>query len=563
MLKKILFLLDKDEKKKLLLFFFFSTSVIFLDFISLAFIIPVVEIILDPDSVSKYLPEKIYNLFSDNLLFYILIGFNLVIILKNFFLFFAQKYQVKFIGGYNQKLQVKIFKSYIFQPISSLLKNNIAIINRNATILPNDYANNLLNPLITILSDLLLFIFILCLLIYAQPIITIFGLIITLSIGISIFLINKKILLINGQKQKFYQAERIKCLNETFGAILEVKSFKKEQQFLTKFENFTNILKTIHVKLSILGFVPKLLFEVLGILLITLFFILLRSKIENLHEMIAIVVLFSFAIIKTIPLVNKILISVQRIRYSQPLLNEIYTIINLFLKKEEQSSESLSIKNNIKFLSIDYSYENEKYIFQNINLTIKKNEFVAITGKSGSGKSTLLKIILGLLEPSRGKILIDDNLILTNLTKWQEKISYVPQEVFILDDSLKNNITLELSDNKIDFKKLELAIEISDLREYVESLSDGYNSILGDRGSRISGGQKQRIGIARAIYAGTEIIIFDESTSAIHEKSEIKILNQLTKLKNKTIIFVTHKKSIKNFCNNFYVLEDNSLKKID
>jgi ABC-type bacteriocin/lantibiotic exporter with double-glycine peptidase domain len=309
--------------------------------------------------------------------------------------------------------------------------------------------------------------------------------------------------------------------------------------------------------------VPKLLFEVLGILLITLFFILLRSKIENLHEMIAIVVLFSFAIIKTIPLVNKILISAQRIRYSQPLLNEIYTIINLFLKKEEQSSESLSFKNNIKFLSIEYSYENEKYIFQNINLTIKKNEFVAITGKSGSGKSTLLKIILGLLEPSKGKILIDDNLILTNLTKWQEKISYVPQEVFILDDSLKNNITLELSDNKINFKKLELAIEISDLKEYVESLSDGYNSILGDRGSRISGGQKQRIGIARAIYAGTEIIIFDESTSAIHEKSEIKILNELTKLKDKTIIFVTHKKSIKNFCNNFYVLEDNRLKKID
>jgi ATP-binding cassette subfamily C protein len=563
MFKKILFILDGKEKKKVIFFGFFSILIIFLDFLSLTLIVPVVEAILDPNSISKYLPGKISSLISDYVAIYVLLAFNVIIILKNCLLFFVQKYQVHFISEYNQKLQVKIFKNYIYQPISNLVKNNIAIINRNVIDLSNDYTNNLLNPLITILSDISLFIFILTLLIFAQPTITIFGLAVTLSVGISIFLINKKILLVNGEKYKNNKAERIKSLNETFGAILEVKSFKKEEQFVTRFENFTNILKNIQIKVSILGFVPKLLFEVLGIILITLFFVVLSRKIENLNEMIAIVALFAFAIIKIIPLVNKILINAQRIRYSQPLLNEIYTTLTLFLKEKKQSPVSLSFKDNINLLNIDYRYEYDKYVLQNINLTIKKNEFIAITGESGSGKSTLLKIILGLLEPTQGKVLIDNNPVSTNINKWQEKFSFVPQDVFILDDSLKNNITLESSDNKINFKKLEYAIDASNLREYVDSLSEGYNSILGDKGSRISGGQKQRIGIARAMYANTEIIIFDESTSAIHESSEIEIFNQLTKLKDKTIIFVTHRRNIKKFCNKLYTIEDNKLKKID
>ena len=563
MFKKILFILDGKERKRLIFFSFFSILIIFLDFLSLTLIVPVVETVLDPNSISKYTLGKISSLISDNVVIYVLFAFNFIIILKNILLFFVQKYQVHFISEYNQKLQIKIFKSYIYQPISNLVKNNIAIINRNVIDLSNDYTNNLLNPLIAILSDIVLFLFILTLLIFAQPIITIFGLAVTLSVGISIFLINKKILLVNGEKYKINKAERIKSLNETFGAILEVKSFKKEEQFITRFENFTNILKNIHIKISILGFVPKLLFEVLGIILITLFFVVLSSKIENLNEMIATIALFSFAIIKIIPLVNKILLNAQRIRYSLPLLNEIYRTLTLFLKEEKQSPASLSFNDNINLLNIDYRYEYDKYVLQNINLTIKKNEFIAITGKSGSGKSTLLKIILGLLEPTQGEVLIDNNPVSANINKWQEKFSFVPQDVFILDDSLKNNITLESSDNNINFKKLEYAIDASNLREYVDSLSEGYNSILGDKGSRISGGQKQRIGIARAMYANTEIIIFDESTSAIHESSEIEIFNQLTKLKDKTIIFVTHRRNIKKFCNKLYTIEDNKLKKID
>ena len=563
MLKKILFTLNNNEIKKLIFFYIFSLLIIFLDLLSLTMIIPLVETIINPNSVfkyTKYFPNKIYDFISNNLLFYLLLVFNILIILKNFCLFFLQKYQVHFISEYNQKLQVKLFKSYVYQSISNLVKNNIAVINRNVIDLSNDYTNNLLNPLISILSDIVILIFVISLLIIVQPLITFSGIIMVAIIGISIFLINKKILIISGEKYKLNKAERIKSLNETFGAILEIKSFKKEKQFISRFENFTNILRDIQIKISILGFVPKLLFEILGILLITLFFVVISQNMESLDQIIAVVALFAFAITKMIPLINKILVNAQRIKYSQPLLNEIYNTLKNLVETNTQISQSINFTNNISLLNLDYEYERNNYILKNLNLTIKKNEFVAITGSSGSGKSTLLKLILGLLDPKNGKILIDDISITSNMKQWQEKVTFVPQDVFILDDTLRNNITLETDDTKIDFQRLEFALINSNLKEYVDSLPDGFHTILGDKGSRISGGQKQRIGIARAMYANSEIIIFDESTSAIHEDSETKIFNNLKSLKNKTIIFVTHRKKIKNFCDKLYQIEQKKLK---
>ena len=267
-----------------------------------------------------------------------------------------------------------------------------------------------------------------------------------------------------------------------------------------------------------------------------------------------------FAITKMIPLINKILVNAQRIKYSQPLLNEIYNTLKNLVETNTEISQSINFTNNISISNLDYEYERNNYILKNLNLTIKKNEFVAITGSSGSGKSTLLKLILGLLNPKNGKILIDDISITSNMKQWQEKVTFVPQDVFILDDTLRNNITLETDDTKIDFQRLEFALINSNLKEYVDSLPDGFHTIVGDKGSRISGGQKQRIGIARAMYANSEIIIFDESTSAIHEDSETKIFNNLKSLKNKTIIFVTHRKKIKNFCDKLYQIEQKKLK---
>ena len=566
MLKKILFIIENKYRKKIIIFFSLTLLVIIFELLSLGMLIPIVKVILEPNEFRKYIEYLPFNysiLNNDSLIYYVLILFNILILLKGCFLFFAQKYQAKFIATFNEHLTNKIFENYTYQSITSLIKKNLSEINRNTINLPNEFTNLLLNSLIVIISDIVLLTFVILFLITIEPMMTIMGAIIVISIGLIIFTINKKIMTLNGDKYVSYSSKIIKTLNETFGAILEIKSLKKESLFINKFKSSSSNLKDIQASLSILTFVPRIFFEIISIILITIFFIILSIKLDNINEMLGVIVLFSFSIIKITPLVNKIVINMQKIKFSLPFLDEIYNVLSTLRIQKVDLLKKLKFKDSINLSNIDFKYDKSKFILKNINLSIKRNQFFAISGESGSGKSTLLKIVLGLLEPTSGNISVDDQSILLNKNQWQEKISFVPQDVFILDNTLINNITLEIDENKIDFEKLEVAINFSNLKNFIEELPNGHNTILGDKGSKISGGQKQRIGIARAIYSNSEIIIFDESTSSLDEKTEAEIFENIKKLKeNKTIIFVTHRKIVKEYCDNFYLLENNTLKKL-
>ena len=566
MLKKILFIIENKYRKKIIIFFSLTLLVIIFELLSLGMLIPIVKVILEPNEFRKYIEYLPFNysiLNNDSLIYYVLILFNILILLKGCFLFFAQKYQAKFIATFNEHLTNKIFENYTYQSITSLIKKNLSEINRNTINLPNEFTNLLLNSLIVIISDIVLLTFVILFLITIEPMMTIMGAIIVISIGLIIFTINKKIMTLNGDKYVSYSSKIIKTLNETFGAILEIKSLKKESLFINKFKSSSSNLKDIQASLSILTFVPRIFFEIISIILITIFFIILSIKLDNINEMLGVIVLFSFSIIKITPLVNKIVINMQKIKFSLPFLDEIYNVLSTLRIQKVDLLKKLKFKDSINLSNIDFKYDKSKFILKNINLSIKRNQFFAISGESGSGKSTLLKIVLGLLEPTSGNISVDDQSILLNKNQWQEKISFVPQDVFILDNTLINNITLEIDENKIDFEKLEVAINFSNLKNFIEELPNGQNTILGDKGSKISGGQKQRIGIARAIYSNSEIIIFDESTSSLDEKTEAEIFENIKKLKeNKTIIFVTHRKIVKEYCDNFYLLENNTLKKL-
>ena len=565
MLKKILFIIESRYRKKILIFFFLTFMVIFFELLSLGMLIPIVKVIIDPKDFVKYLEYLPFNfliLNNSNLIYYVLILFNILILFKSCFLFFAQRYQVEFIATFNQHLTNKIFENYTYQSITSLMKKNLSEINRNTINLPNEFTNLMLNSLIVIISDVILLTFVILFLFTVEPMVTITGAVIVIGIGLSIFTINKKIMKLNGDKYALNTSKMIKTLNETFGAILEIKSLNKESLFINKFKNTSTSLKDIQISLSILSYVPNILFELISIILISIFFIILSTKFDNINEMLGIIVLFSFAIVRMTPLVNKILINMQKIKFSEPFLDEIYNILSILNIQKADLLKELKFKDSINLSNVDFKYNKSKFILKNINLSIKKNQFLAISGESGSGKSTLLKIVLGLLEPTSGNISLDDQSILLNKNQWQEKISFVPQDVFILDNTLIENITLEKNKNKINFEKLESVINFSNLKNFIEELPNGYNTILGDKGSKISGGQKQRIGIARALYSNSEIIIFDESTSSLDEKTEAKIFENIKKLKeSKTIIFVTHRKTIKEYCDDFYLLENNILAK--
>ena len=229
--------------------------------------------------------------------------------------------------------------------------------------------------------------------------------------------------------------------------------------------------------------------------------------------------------------------------------------------------DEIVFKKNIRIENISFKYKSrDDLIIDDVSFVIKKNSIIGILGESGSGKSTFIDIILSLLNPVKGKIFIDSVDITNNkieIKKWQKIISHVPQEIFISDDTIKNNICLGLDEKEIDYDLLDQALEGSQLTEFVNSLDKGYNTLLGEKGSQISGGQKQRIGIARSLYKKSKVIIFDEATNALDDTTETKIINLIKNLsKEKTIIFVTHNSKNLSICDEIYKMSNGKIKLI-
>jgi ATP-binding cassette subfamily C protein len=278
--------------------------------------------------------------------------------------------------------------------------------------------------------------------------------------------------------------------------------------------------------------------------------------------------LLAISAVRFIPALNIITSSLTTIRirkYSIDLVVDLIKKSNLLPEKKKSEgvykknfNKNEIFSNNIKLKNISFNYgTNKKVAVNNINIEIAKGKSVGLIGKSGSGKSTLVDIIIGLLEPSTGEILIDDNNIGTKKISWQRQLGYVPQEVYLLDDTIRNNITFGIEKEEIDEKLLSDVIEKSQLKNLINSLPKKLDTLIGDRGARLSGGEKQRIGIARALYNKPKVIVFDEATSALDIYNENKILKEIYEnKKDKTLIIISHRNNTVKYCDLIYVMED-------
>ena len=227
----------------------------------------------------------------------------------------------------------------------------------------------------------------------------------------------------------------------------------------------------------------------------------------------------------------------------------------------EKNHKNFSFKDQIKFENVFFSHENSNTkILQNISLEIRQGQKIGIIGKSGAGKSTLIDLILGLIKPTKGKILIDDSNLDYNLRDWQKQIGYVPQDIYLLDDTIRNNIAFGLNTNDINQEVILNSIELSRLKDYVSSLEKKENTVVGNRGIKVSGGQKQRIGIARALYHNPKILILDEATSSLDTINEKKIMEEIyNTAENITLIIVTHRHKSVSRCDKVYLLDNGKI----
>jgi ABC-type multidrug transport system fused ATPase/permease subunit len=394
------------------------------------------------------------------------------------------------------------------------------------------------------------------------------ALVVSLVLGFayfSIYQITKKRLSRTGYERQASNEKRFEAVNETFSAIKEIKMGRLEEVYVNRFAEPAATYALSQASAQVISQLPRFAMEAIsfgGILLVILYLISTR---EGLGEILPLATLYAFAGYRLMPALQQIYASISHIKFHKPALDSIDKELALtpsgYISKLENTN--IILKNSIQLIGIEYQYPSANLpALYDINLNISANSTIALVGTTGSGKTTLIDLILGLLEPKSGSIKIDGHEITSsNVHMWQKSIGYVPQQIYLADATIASNIAFGVSSEKIDMNAVERAAKIANLHEFVtEQLSEGYKTLVGERGVRLSGGQRQRIGIARALYNSPKILIFDEATSALDNITEQAVMDALNNLnKNITTIIIAHRLTTVRQCDQIFLLKSGSI----
>lgn len=528
-----------------------------LEVASLAFLIPLISLVLNPSDNIEIIKVLGLDTFSDSEKIVIIFSiFITIIILKGIFIYFVSRFTFSTALEIKVSLQNKLFKNYLEKNYLSHLHSNSANYLRNITTECHQIEGRFIMPGLTLMAEVLPVVFIVGFLIYLNPLGVFIAFIIFSLSGYLITKITSKYLKEYGKEQIKSDGMQIKIAKEAFSSLKEITLYKKEEKISNIYNSYTEKSANLISNALALGQIPKFILEIIGLLTISLIAYISFTKGASANEVLIELAVFMGAIVKLLPSANRIVMNLQSLSHAKPAIENILIELESF---EETSNfeDTLNISNfkSMEFSNVSFKYsEKDKYVLTNVNLQINKGDIIGLRGESGSGKSTLINLTLGLLDCTEGQIVIN-NTDMQNCKKiWQDKLSYVPQDVVLFDDTLKNNIMFYqddiLEENIIEIlKKLKL-----------ENFIDRLDMIIGEGGSSLSGGQKQRIGIARALARKPEFIIFDEATSALDNVTEQEI-NKLIKeiSKNVTVLIIAHKNSALKICDKVYTIKNNNL----
>ena len=441
----------------------------------------------------------------------------------------------------------KLLKNYLSKDYVYFKNMPSSILVKNLSKEIPTYCNGILSNILITVSEIIFASLLFILLFVYNFQVTIFALTVFISLSLIYLFITKKYIKRFGQKRLDSDSNVYNSVLNIFENIKKIKIFNKGNFFsdnsVTSYNQSVSSIK----KFNIISKLPRIIFEffLLLVLVSTLIFYLDKK------DVIYIIALFAAASIRIIPSISRLSSAIQNFKFSTPSLNIVYSgvIEQKNSTKNYRLDKKIDFKDIIEIKSIYFHYIKEKKIFENFNYNIKKNKFIGILGKTGSGKSTLIELLTGLIFPQKGSIKID-NIILNeeNVLEWQKKIGYMPQTITILNDTIKSNIAFGEKVEKINEKLVFDCLEKVQLKNFCLDKPQGLNTIINEKGLNISGGEKQRIALARTLYFNPDIIVLDESTSSLDSFTEEKILQDIKKLKNKTIIFVTHKEKNLIYC---------------
>ena len=553
MIKKLSYIFTKKEKIHLAFVFLVILIGSFIELLGVSVFLPFIDILMKPESIMEQKKYRyFYELFGFSSTDHFLIALGILIcavyLFKNLYLTFQQNCMLKFSYTTRMHLATKLLSTDMAEPYTFHLNKNISELQRSLQYDANQFMQ-LINSSLQVLAEVAVVICLGIYLIYVSPTISmvIIGLVV-ICIGL-FFWISKKFSKKIGAQNEAYNAQLYQWINQSLGGIKEVKVLNREKFFVDSY-------KTVYKKLikgaknnEMLAAIPKYILETVCIIgmIIAVIGKLLWGR-RDLNAFVVQMSAFAVAAFRLLPSVGKISAYINNIMYSIPSLDLIYKDlkeIENFIPKENDISvvEKWNFNNSIELLNVSYAYEGtDKKVLNNISLTIRKGETVALIGSSGAGKTTLADVFLGLLIPQQGSIRVDGKNIYENMNSWHRMLGYIPQTIYLSDDTIRNNVAFGIKEEDIDEQAVVEALKKAQLYDFIQTLEQGLETFVGDRGVRLSGGQRQRIGIARALYCNPEVLVLDEATSALDTETETAVMEAIDSLKGyKTMVIIAHR----------------------
>ncbi len=564
MLKKIFFILSKEDKKFLFSLLLFSVFISFIESFAISLVMPFITLASD---FSYFNRNKYLIQLKDYLalpVFEIIVYFGVVLIVFYVLRALLNSYYfhllARFSKGRYHAIAYKVFAKFLNTDYENFTQKNQSEILKSIT---GEVYNlsTMISSFLLMMSEIFVVLLLYTLMLLVNYKITLF---------LSLFMIINAFILIKvlspivkkaGLKREEAMKNFFEILNINLNNFKLIKLKTKEDGVLNLFKTQSEIFAKANITNESVSAMPRIYLEGVGfcVLVFIVVFLVFKNQ-SDISGILATISIFVLALYRLMPSANRIITSYHDLLYYRSSLDIIYQILKQ--KEESLGEEKIDFDKELRLENLSFGYKDKKNLFTCLNLSIKKGEKIAFIGESGCGKSTLVDIIIGLLSPREGRVLVDKNeLNMKNVKNYRQKIGYIPQNIYLFNDSIAKNISFG---DEVDEEKLQRVIKQANLEHFVKNLPQGVQTKVGDGGSNLSGGQKQRIAIARALYLDPEILVLDEATSALDTESEARIMDEIYKIsKDKTMIIIAHRLSTITRCDSIYRLEHGKLFKED
>ena len=567
--KKLNYILDKKQKINIVVLAVMIFIGGILETLSISAMLPVVWVIIDAESVQQnkycqWIMELLHIQNMQGFIIMLLVALMIMYILKNAYLLLLTSEQNRFISVNRNRLISQVLREFLNRPYEFYLDADIPTVFRlTDSDIPNVFG--ILMAIISLASEVVVFVLICGVLIVTDWKLVLVLIFISGIVTLVLFKVLKPKLNSLGMTNQAIQSRIAKWRIQAIYGIKDVKVLHRESFFADNYESNGKIGAKLNQKYAIINALPRILIETIFMVSILGYLVVCVALGDDMTQMLPTLTAFGLAAVRLLPCVNRINTYLTDISYFRPCLDYVYENMNIneISKKTNQTllpvdeTKTMKLRNRIELKDIVYAYPNtDTLIFNHADMEIPYGKSIGIMGPSGAGKSTIVDILLGLLKVHEGQILCDGDNVFDNYPAWLAQIGYIPQSIYLVDEPIRNNIAFGIADDEIDDNRIWQVLEEAQLKEFIQTLPEGLDTTIGDRGVRLSGGQRQRLGIARALYHNPEILVFDEATSALDNETEAAVMEAINSFHGKkTMVIIAHRLNTIEKCDIIYKVE--------